>query len=508
MAPGHRKGSAVVLREDVDDPSLRCAATRQSRNAALSSMKLRAVGSVALDADVNLALVGAVSDIALIVDAKGEILDLSLGSAALAEEVNGDWVGRPWLETVTTDSRPRLESLLRDLDSMDASEWRQVVHRGRRGRDVPVQYRTLRLGVDGQVLAVGRELQGVASIQRQLVDCQQALERDYWRYRHMETRYRLLFQSVSEAVLIVDARLKRVVEANPAAVHLLGADAARLVGHPFPGQLDEAGNRAVEALLGAVLSTGRADSVRARLGSGGEESVVSVSLLRQADEVLFVVRLRPPPAEGGEALTAAEAYLRQAVEAAPDAIVVTDSEGVVLASNRAFLDQIQVPVAQSLQGQSLDRWLGRAGVDLAVLIGTLRQHGSLRLFRSTLRGQYGVTLEVEICAAAVPHDGRPCLAFFIRDIGRRLVGERQVGADLPAWVGQLTERVGSAPMKDLVRESSDLIERLCIEAALKLTDGNRASAAELLGLSRQSLYVKLARYGMGGGGGSEDADGD
>jgi DNA-binding NtrC family response regulator len=48
-----------------------------------------------------------------------------------------------------------------------------------------------------------------------------------------------------------------------------------------------------------------------------------------------------------------------------------------------------------------------------------------------------------------------------------------------------------------VREATDVIERLCIEAALKLTDDNRASAAEMLGLSRQSLYVKLRRYGLG-----------
>ena len=53
------------------------------------------------------------------------------------------------------------------------------------------------------------------------------------------------------------------------------------------------------------------------------------------------------------------------------------------------------------------------------------------------------------------------------------------------------------PLKDLVRETTDLIERLCIEAALELTHDNRASAAEMLGLSRQSLYVKLRRYGLG-----------
>ena len=52
-------------------------------------------------------------------------------------------------------------------------------------------------------------------------------------------------------------------------------------------------------------------------------------------------------------------------------------------------------------------------------------------------------------------------------------------------------------LKDMVREATDVIERLCIEAALELTGDNRASAAEMLGLSRQSLYIKLRRYGLG-----------
>jgi DNA-binding NtrC family response regulator len=64
-------------------------------------------------------------------------------------------------------------------------------------------------------------------------------------------------------------------------------------------------------------------------------------------------------------------------------------------------------------------------------------------------------------------------------------------------VEQLTELVGRVSLKELVRETTDVIERLCIEAALELTSDNRASAAEMLGLSRQSLYVKLRRYGLG-----------
>jgi DNA-binding NtrC family response regulator len=60
----------------------------------------------------------------------------------------------------------------------------------------------------------------------------------------------------------------------------------------------------------------------------------------------------------------------------------------------------------------------------------------------------------------------------------------------------MTELVGRVPLKELVRDATDVIEKLCIEAALELTGDNRASAAEMLGLSRQSLYVKLRRYGM------------
>jgi len=97
----------------------------------------------------------------------------------------------------------------------------------------------------------------------------------------------------------------------------------------------------------------------------------------------------------------------------------------------------------------------------------------------------------------VPHDERPSLGFTIRDVGRRLTGDARSKKELPRSVGQLTELVGRVPLKDIVGETTDMIEQLCIEAALELTHDNRASAAEMLGLSRQSLYVKLRRYGVG-----------
>ena len=80
----------------------------------------------------------------------------------------------------------------------------------------------------------------------------------------------------------------------------------------------------------------------------------------------------------------------------------------------------------------------------------------------------------------------------------RLIGEAQTPTkDVARSPGQMTELVGRVPLRDIVRETTDLIEELCIEAALELTGDNRAAAAEMLGLSRQSLYVKLRRFGVG-----------
>jgi transcriptional regulator PpsR len=188
------------------------------------------------------------------------------------------------------------------------------------------------------------------------------------------------------------------------------------------------------------------------------------------------------------------------IEAGPDAFVVTDLEGLILTANHAFIDLAQLATEAQVRGQSLERWLGRTGVDLNVLITNLRQRGAVRLFATLMRGEYGAHAEVEISGVAVADGEQPCLGFTIRDVSRRLTGEPRTtgaGREMPRSVGQMTELVGRMPLKDIVRDTTDLIEQLCIEAALSLTHDNRASAAEMLGLSRQSLYVKLRRFNLG-----------
>ena len=448
-----------------------------------------------LDADDAATLIAAAADLSLVVDAQGVIQDVAIGPGQSSLEQCREWIGRSWADVVTDESRTKVTALLRDAAAKATSRWRHVNHPVTNGADLPLLYSAVRVGRGGKVVAFGRDLRAVSSVQQRLVEAQQAMERDYWRLRHMETRYRLLFQSSTEAVLVVDGVSLKVTEANPAAAELLGEEPRRLIGRPFPRGFDVEGTQAITSLLASARSSGHAQGVHARIAKTGREFIVNASMFRQETASLYMVRLTP--LQGVDVGDSIPRAMLEVVERVPDGFVVTSPEGQVVTVNAAFIDMAELGSAEQARGESIDRWLGRPGVDFGLLAANLRQHGTVRSFPTIVRGELGSTSEVEVSAVSVPHGESTCLGFSIRNVGRRIAAESTAGRELPRSVEQLTKLVGRVSLKELVRESTDLIERLCIEAALELTGDNRASAAEMLGLSRQSLYVRLRRYGLG-----------
>jgi transcriptional regulator PpsR len=323
-----------------------------------------------------------------------------------------------------------------------------------------------------------------------------AMERDYARLRFAETRYRLLFQTSSEPVLMIDATSLKVVEANPSATALLESGSKRGLGRPFIEMFAAASRPKVQAFLGELRGGARSDDVPAELVEGARQVTVSASMFRQETQTLLLVRLTPVALERSRASREEEALFSDFIHAVPDGFVLTDASGRIIAANAAFADMVQVPSEDQTRGAMLERWFGRRGVDFDVLIANLRQHGKVRLFATALNGDGGGTVDVEISAVTIGQGKATSFGFCIRNIGRRLAPPSRPNQDLPHSAAQLTELIGRVPLKDLVRETTDVIEKLCIEAALELTGDNRASAAEMLGLSRQSLYVKLRRFGF------------
>ena len=449
-----------------------------------------------LDAETAARVMAASSDVAMVIDREGIIRDIAVANSDLSLDGFADVVERRWIDTVTSESRRKVEEMLHDAAGKKETRWREVNQQSSRG-SIPFRYVTLNAGKNGSVIALGHDLRSVAALQQRLLQAQQSMERDYIRLRQAESRYRVLFQIASEAVLIVDQATKKIVEANPAAGTLLGAQHTVLAGQPFARLFHPEARDVALSLLGDAGSVSGGEPVRIRLADGRDDFALSSSLFRQDGAAHALVRLLPLGAGRTVAEDESSQKLLRVLNRIPDAFVLTDSELNIVDCNLAFLELSELPSAESARGQSLGGFVGRPGIDLTVLAGSLREHGWVRNFGTVIRTQYGAQDEVELSGVSV-RDGQDAYSgFVIRPAPREQDLPAENARELPRTAEQLTQLVGRVSLREIVGETTDVIERMCIEAALNLTNNNRASAAEILGLSRQSLYSKLNRYGFG-----------
>lgn len=447
-----------------------------------------------LDADTIAELLINASDIALVIE-DGRIRDaaVSLEDLRRSGVVEG-WIGKNWADTVTVESRPKISALLSSSGSLPAQPARQVNHATTGLKDLPVAYRTVATKQNNRLIAFGRDLRPASDLQQRLLKVQQELERDYGLMRQAEARYRTIFQAVSEALLIIDADQLTVEDANPAAAERLQMNLNDIASGMLTSLFDPASARALERMVAQAAANGQS-SCNTVSGRKGEKFKVLADAFRQGRDVRIICRILDRKS-GAVIPEMAGAPLLSILEELPDGFVVADGDLRIVTANKAFISMTQLMSRSAISGARLADFLGRSTTDLNVLISAIRTNGSARNFATVIRDRFGSEEDVEVSGVNSGEDGRALYGFSIRNVGRRLSSEPPIREELPKSVEHLTSLVGRMPLKDIVRDSTALIERLCIEAALRLTDDNRASAAEILGLSRQGLYSKLNRFGF------------
>ena len=439
-------------------------------------------------------IVQASADISLTLNRDGIIQSIAFGNPDLRSPSLESWVGKNWLDVVTSESRPKIQALLQDANETSLSRFRQINVPSPGSADLPLLCATLKVGSTGQIIALARDLREISLLQQRLVDAQQAIERDYTRLRQLETRYRVLFEMASEAVIVLDANTFKVIEANPRAADLLGDSVKKLSGRLLMDYLTKGDRIQVQSLLSKVAYTSTVAELNTSILSG-QEVYLSAAPFRNENQSLILVTLK----RSGELVdrhdSNAQSLVIQALENAPDGFIVTNSAGKILTANQAFLRLIMSDKLEQILNEPLDRWLERSSVDLRVMLSNLHEKGSIKLFATSIRDSFGTLHPVEISAVSVPYP-HACLGFTIREVGSRIRSKIQPEESITRSSEELTQLVGRLPLKEIINETTDLIEQLCIKAALDLTRGNRVSASEMLGLSRQSLYIKLRKYDL------------
>ena len=184
--------------------------------------------------------------------------------------------------------------------------------------------------------------------------------------------------------------------------------------------------------------------------------------------------------------------LENFVRSLNEGFVVLDRDGVVKLANDAFLDLVQARLQSAVVGRNMQRWLLPSGPQVLGILDLVEQRGGVRSLRSTLVGELGGASEVAISAIG-DDDHRPshfALVFFEIASGDR---------PTPARPGpeRSNRDIIKAPLEAAVRSSVETVEKLRLTDALSQSGGNRTLAAEVLGISRQSLHAKLRKYGLG-----------
>ncbi|QTD57359.1 transcriptional regulator PpsR [Parasphingorhabdus cellanae] len=429
-------------------------------------------------------------DFMLAIDENHIICDVAINSGdhSLAYQ----WIGQKWADTVTIESVPKIEQMLDD-DQTGLQEWRQVNYAHDDG-DIPVKYKLIKPEKKNTLFAIGRDMRAVSALQQRLLKTQQSMERDYLNLRQTETRYRLLFDNISYPVMIAATDTRQIQQANRACYNLFGVAPGSLEKLDYLELVQEGDRNKVIAYLGAISVSTSTAPVAVNLLGRSDPVKINASPFRQSGRDYLLLNI--DDGEHDVPGKTSDQYVLDAVEQMPDAFVLTDDNQNIIVANGAFSELVQASSIEQLIGVSLNRFIGRPDVDLGLLRKQLKDHQNVRNFSSIVNDLNGGQEPVEISAIMIERD-KSLFGYSVRSVGRRERDLPRESNELPRSVDQLTDLVGRKPLKEIVRESTDLIERMCIEAALVHTSDNRASAAEILGLSRQSLYSKLHRHGLG-----------
>lgn len=445
-------------------------------------------------------IIAAASDIALVVSREGVILSVLVNTNEDGFGNLAHWEGRPVTEFLTRESVEKFQGAhAAYLGGAAPVTGLELNHSDNAVWEYPVRYTFHRFGSEDAVLLLGRDLRQVAETQQQLVQAQIALEQGYEAQREFDSRYRVMLGEVGEAIVFVQVATGRVDDANDAAARLLGLKPEALHGSSFASLFaDRSGAELTESLITSTLS----DDIRPVevMAARTQTSLhIHPTLFRAGGMRVLMCRLQPISADLPEAVV--DPRLQRAAdffEAGSDGMLFVRSDGEILSTNDAFIDLVSATHKGTVVGQNLADFLARGQIDLGLMLGKGDGQGQMRIYVTRLINRLGAKVSVEVSLTRMQEGEDRLFGLVVRD-ANRLEPVRAGQADpqsLPNSGQKVVELVGSATLKEIVAETTDVVEKMCIETAVTLTRNNRVAAAEMLGLSRQSLYVKLRKFGL------------
>ena len=450
-----------------------------------------------LDQAATADLISRLCDFAIVISRDGEIIQTMTSPFLVPRLDMSSWKGRRFTDTLTKESVPKFETRLAEFKA-GQKDIRPVElnHRATdQQAELPVRYTYHSAASDGSTLLLGSDLRPVAEMQQQLVEAQIALESDYDARREHEIRLRVLMDSSDVATVFISLDTGAISSCNSAAEVLLGRSRNELIDTYFAMEFAEEGQTGLIDRMVTAASDASMGAILAKSAQGGRSYRIDATLFRGTSSQMLLCKIEPEESTQ-EPVDQLATHLVSFFHKGVDPIVFVNMSGQILSVNEAFVSLANVTHAQTLNGRSMSEFFSRGSVDLNVILESARRNGKMRLYSTKILNEHGDERPVEISTTQIRTEREPICVLLLRNARRVETISTPTSQMSEAEINSVVELIGSQSLKDIVARSTDVVEKMCIETAIGMTSNNRVAAAEMLGLSRQSLYVKLRKYDL------------
>jgi transcriptional regulator PpsR len=436
------------------------------------------------------------ADISFVLDDLGSIQNIYSDNKNLSKQISDDLIGKKWSEVVEPDSRKKVQSLLEDASPDTISKFRQINMVGNdRNIALPMMCAAIKTTSNKKIIVIGRDITEVSRLQQNLVSAQKEISQNYLQISQLEERFRSIFEIGTESIVIVKADdAYPIIEMNRNAIKQLLLAKNNCIGKSLlslfpPSELSKAVN-----FLKSVQDTDETSTLKTLLSNGEATQISATSFINSGISYLLL-NLKPLDLAKASSLLDADSLTVKAIENNAYGFVVCTPEGLILKANKAFNKLSATRGEHDLIGTNIRNYLGPERADFDQMMQSLKGKASAQSCVSSITNATSSIKLVDISAVSVAQP-RACIGMIFRQVDSRQNKGTRIDKKLVRSSQELSMLVGKVPLKDILAETTDLIEQLCIKAALDLTQDNRVSASEILGLSRQSLYIKLRKYGL------------
>jgi PAS domain S-box-containing protein len=245
-----------------------------------------------------------------------------------------------------------------------------------------------------------------------------------------EARYRRLFETAQDAILILDEDSGKIMDANPFVIDLLGYSLDELIGKEL-WQIGlfsdkEESKAAMQQLKKEGYIRYEDMPLETKQGKSVDVEFVSNSYMVDDQKVIQCnIRDITERAEAGRALAASEARYRRLFETAQDAILILEEgNGKIMDAN---------PFLMNLLGYSLDELIGKELWEIGLFsdkkeskaaMAQLKKKGYIRYEDMPLEAKDGKRVEVEFVSNSYMVGRQKVIQCNIRDITDRKWAEQ------------------------------------------------------------------------------------